>query len=885
MEKRYNPRTVEQKWYDFWESKGLFHVCVNHQKAPFSVIIPPPNVTGGLTMGHVMDTVPQDIIVRWKRMQGYEALWLPGTDHAGIATQNVVEKELASKGLTRHGLGRKEFLEGVWAWKEEHGSRIIDQLKRLGCSCDWQRERFTMDEGLSRAVREAFVRLYDKGLVYKGKYIINWCPRCRTALSDEESEHKEVDGHLWYIRYSIKGSREHITVATTRPETMLGDVALAISPQDKRYKHLLGKTAILPLVGRELAVIEDDSVNPKFGTGIVKVTPAHDPNDFEMGQRHGLEPILVMNEDGAMNGNAGNYAGLDRFECRKAVLEDLERQKLIEKVKPHRHSVGHCYRCNTMVEPYLSDQWFVKMRPLALPAIEAVKDGRIKFYPKRWTNVYLNWMENIRNWCISRQIWWGHRIPVWYCRQCGQVVVNREEPSGCPRCSGEDLVQDEDVLDTWFSSWLWPFSTLGWPEEAEDLEYFYPISFQTAGQDIIFFWIARMIMAGLEFTGQPPFPEIYIHGMVKDEQGRWMSKSLGNSPDPLEIIDEYGADAVRFSMVFITAEGQDAYFSEGRVEVGRNFANKIWNAARLVLMNTRDFDPGDIELDGLNLTLADRWILSCYNRVVERITASLSQYRFNEAAHTLYDFVWHQYCDWYLELTKSRFYRPNNRVDGDTARFVALFVLDGFLRLLHPFIPFITEELWQQFRHEFGQALPESIVIAKWPEVDERLFDQKAEEQMNTIQAVIDQIRNIRGEINIPLSKRTDVLIKGGEGEALKCLHRNRHYLFDLAKVGSLTVGKDLAKPKISASGVVGDLEIYLPLEGLFDLEVERARLEKEIDRVSKQLEGVRKKLMNEDFLQRAPKEVVEREKKKGKDYQSKLEKLERNLGVVLGSE
>ena len=877
---RYDPKDVEEKWYSFWEHRGFFHAEINAEKKPFSVVIPPPNVTGSLTMGHVMDNTPQDIVVRWRRMQGRETLWIPGTDHAGIATQNVVEKHLAKEGKSRHDLGREQFLEHVWDWKKNYGGRITQQLKRLGCSCDWQRERFTMDEGLSAAVQEAFIRLFEKGLIYRGKYIINWCPRCQTALSDEEVEHKEMQGNLWYIKYPVQNSDEHVVVATTRPETMLGDTAVAVHPKDERYRHLLTRKILIPVVNREIPVIQDDFVDPEFGTGVVKVTPAHDPNDFEMGRNHDLDSVVVMNEDGTMNENAGEtYKGMDRFECREALVEDLQRQELLEKIETHLHSVGHCYRCKTMIEPYLSDQWFVRMKPLAQPATEAVRDGRIRFYPSRWDSVYLDWMDNIRDWCISRQIWWGHRIPIWYCRSCPEVVAARETPERCPTCGDSNLKQDEDVLDTWFSSWLWPFSTLGWPENTPELNYFYPISFQNSGYDIIFFWVARMIMAGFEFMGELPFPEIYIHGMVKDERGRWMSKSLGNSPDPIEIIERYGADAVRFSMVLITAQGQDAYFSEEKVAIGRNFANKIWNGSRLILLNSEDFVTDDVDPERLPYTLADRWILSRLHRTIEHVTESLTQYRFNEAAQTLYDFVWHQYCDWYLELIKPRLYGDVER-ERRTVQYVALVVLDGFLKLLHPFMPFITEEIWQRVKYRFNHD-GESIVVAPWPARETLRLDDRVEREMDILQRVIVAIRNMRGEMNIPPGQEVRVVISGDGQKDLETIDCFQEYIMHLAKVENLNVGHRLERPKNAFSAVIGELEVFLPLEGLVDLEVERERLEREIDRISQQMVKTEQKLQDENFVQRAPQRVVDREREKREDYRANLEKLERNLKIL----
>jgi valyl-tRNA synthetase len=873
LEKRYDPQKVEEKWYRFWMEGNLFHATVDSSRKPYSIVIPPPNVTGILTMGHVLNNTIQDILVRWRRMQGFNALWLPGTDHAGIATQNVVEKELAKRGLKREDLGREQFLDQVWEWKRKYGGKIIQQLQQLGCSCDWHRERFTMDEGLSQAVLETFVRLYEKGLIYRGKYIINWCPRCRTALADEEVEHQELGGHLWYIKYPIKDSGDFITVATTRPETMLGDTAVAVNPTDERYLELQKQKIILPIVNRELPVIADDFVDPQFGTGIVKVTPAHDPNDFEMGQRHGLESINIMHPDATMNENAGDYAGMDRFECRERLLADLKERDLLVKVKSHAHALGHCYRCHTAIEPYLSDQWFVKMKPLAEPARRVVEEGRIKFYPRRWTKVYLNWIENIRDWCISRQIWWGHRIPIWHCEACGEVIAAKEKPSRCSKCESSDLRQDEDVLDTWFSSWLWPFSTLGWPEKTPDLEAFYPTDVLVTGPDIIFFWVARMVMAAMEFMGEIPFPHVYINGMVKDQLGRWMSKSLGNSPDPTEIIEEFGADALRLSMILITAEGQDAYFSKDKLVIGRNFANKIWNASRFVLMNLGGFDPGRVDREKLRLTLVDRWIISALQRTISGVTASLEKYRLNEAAHQIYEFFWHEFCDWYLEWVKPRLYDSEDQGDRETALWVTTTVLDKALRLLHPFMPFITEELWQQMPRD-----GESLMVAQWPRSDRAMRDSEAEEVVSHLRDLIGAIRNIRAEMNIPPVRKALVLLKAEDEKILDRLRTNSHYLLDLAKIKELVVGMEVERSKATATAVVKGVEVLVPLEGLIDLSAERQRLEKEIQRISKLMAGITKKLNNEDFLHKAPKEVVARERAKGEEYGRRLAKLQENL-------
>ena len=875
LEKRYQPGKVEGKWYSYWKNEGLFHAAPGGPEETYTIVIPPPNVTGILTMGHVLNNTIQDVLIRWKRMQGRNTLWLPGTDHAGIATQNVVEKMLAREDLSREDLGREKFLERVWEWKAEYGGRIIGQLQLLGCSCDWDRERFTMDEGLSKAVREAFVRLYEKGLIYRGKYIINWCPRCRTALADEEVQHQDLGGHLWYIKYPVEGSDEFITVATTRPETMLGDTAVAVNPTDERYLELQKKHIILPIMKRRLPVIADDFVDPEFGTGIVKVTPAHDPNDFEMGQRHGLEFINIMNPDGTMNENAGDYQGMDRFECRERLLADLQERNLLVKVVSHEHALGHCYRCHTAIEPYLSNQWFVKMKPLAEAARKVAQDGRLTFYPQRWTKVYLNWIENIRDWCISRQIWWGHRIPIWQCRDCDEVIAAREEPTRCPKCGSTDLKQEADVLDTWFSSWLWPFSTLGWPDETPDLKTFYPTDVLVTGPDIIFFWVARMVMAAMEFIGQEPFPEVYINGMVKDEQGRWMSKSLGNSPDPTAIIEEFGADALRLSMILITAEGQDAYFSKEKLVIGRNFANKIWNASRFVLMNLEDYDGSTIDPDELQLSLMDRWILSAFDRTAAKITKALGRYRLNEAGHAIYEFFWHQFCDWYLEWVKPRFYDSASPEDHQAAQWVTMTVLEGALRLLHPFMPFITEEIWQQLPHEGT-----SIMTAPWPEGRARGRDRQAERVIEHLRDIIVAVRNIRAEMDVPPARKANVLLRIEDQELLQHLEENRA-LLDLAKVDRVDMGREVEKTKTCATAVVKDVEVFVPLEGLIDFEAERDRLGKEIDRISGLLKIIRGKLDNEQFVRKAPKEVVDRERTKQEELSQQLNKLKRNLDML----
>ncbi|MFH1779148.1 MAG: valine--tRNA ligase [Candidatus Omnitrophota bacterium] len=871
----YNPKNTEDKWYKFWESKKFFHSKPDPKRKPYTIVIPPPNITGILHMGHALNNTVQDILIRYKRMLGFCAEWLPGTDHAGIATQNVVEKELAKEGIKRQDLGREKFLERVWQWRGQYGSTIISQLKRLGCSCDWDRTRFTMDEGLSNAVLEVFIRLYRKGLIYRGNYIINWCPRCQTALSDEEAQHRELKGYLYYIKYPIKGENRYITVATTRPETMLGDVAVAVSPKDKRHKDILNKAVILPLLERPLKVILDDFVDPKFGTGIVKVTPAHDPNDFDMGARHNLEPILVMNPDGTMNKNAGDYEGMDRFEAREAILEDLKERKLLEKIEPHTYSAGHCYRCHTVIEPYLSRQWFVKMKPLAKSAIAAVKSGKIKFYPNRWTGVYLDWMENIRDWCISRQIWWGHRIPVYYCLGCNEMVVSKTKPKECPKCKSTQLKQDDDVLDTWFSSWLWPFSTFGWPEKTDDLKYFYPTSVLVTAQEIIFFWVARMIMAGLEFMNDVPFRDVYIHGTVRDATGTKMSKSLGNIIDPVDIIEEYGADALRFSLIFITATGQDVFLSKDKFELGRNFANKIWNASRFVLMNLDESLKCDFNFKKEDLSFADRWILSRLNHAVDSVTKALANYKFNEAANTIYEFFWHEFCDWYVELAKLKMTKDEFKgaARRKTVQSILICCLDNSLRLLHPFMPFVTEEIWQNLPHR-----AKSLMTTDWPKYDKTFIDREAEEEFNLLIGIITSIRNIRAEIGVPPQKLCRAIISTSNVKKSGTINKSLNYIEYLARTESVEICKTMKRPKASSVAVFSGCEICIPLEGLIDLDAEREKLKNRISDIEKRIKPIEVKLKNKDFVQKAPKEIVANEKIKLKELVNALNKLKENL-------
>lgn len=891
---RYDPKTVEEALYNAWEKEGLFKAKTDTGKRSYCIVIPPPNVTGILHMGHALNNTIQDILIRWKRMQGFESLWVPGTDHAGIATQNVVERALAKQGIKRTDLSREEFIGKVWTWKDEYGNTIIKQLKKLGSSCDWDRTRFTMDEGLSRAVREVFVRLYREGLIYKDDFLINWCPRCGTALSDEEAEHKDVNGMLYYIKYPVKGrerldkeNEDYVIVATTRPETMLGDVAIAVNPNDPRYAGLRGKTLILPIAKRELKIIFDENVDPEFGTGALKVTPAHDPVDFELGIKHGLARVNVMNGDGTMNSNGEDYEGMDRFECRDAIVEDLKDRKLFVKTEDHRHAVGHCYRCHTMVEPRLSNQWFVRMKPLAKEGIEVVRTGKIKFYPPRWTKVYLNWMENIRDWCISRQILWGHRIPVWYCKDCLKYhdirdvkvtdpgmkgVFVRAENEGavvCPSCGGSHVEQDPDVLDTWFSSWLWPISTLGWPEETRELRTFYPTHALVTAQEIIFFWVARMIMAGLKFRGDIPFSDVYIHGTVRDSTGTKMSKSLGNVIDPLDVIGEVGSDALRYSIISITSQGQDVFLSKEKFEFGRNFANKLWNASRYVLMNTDEARVNCAIMNEKN-TLADRWILSSLNETISGATESLGAYRFNEAASILYDFIWHKYCDWYLELSK---------LAGDKANTenILIFVLNSILRLLHPFMPFITEEIWQKLPSKSSKW----IMTAEWPVADTSFADKASQDNMEKLIALITSIRNIRSFWNIDNKVTVNVFLQMSGDEDASMIGESKFYIEKLAKCAVKSAGKDIVRPERSVANLVGGIRIFVPLGDAIDVEKETARIKKKKEELEKYVVSLSRKLDNKEFIDRAPEDIVRKEKEKKERFERELRELAENLKAL----
>lgn len=866
--KTYDPAEFEDRLYNEWVEKGYFHAEVDKDKKPFTIVIPPPNVTGQLHMGHALDETLQDILIRYKRMQGYSALWVPGTDHAGIATQIKVEEELrVNEGLTRYDLGREKFLERVWAWKEKFGNRIINQLKKIGSSCDWDRERFTMDEGCSKAVKEVFVNLYNKGLIYQGSRIINWCPHCITALSDAEVEHAEQTGHFWHIKYPVKGSDDYVIIATTRPETLFGDTAVAVNPEDDRYKDLIGKTLILPLVGREIPVIADEYVDKEFGTGCVKITPAHDPNDFEVGSRHNLEQIKVMNDDATMNAHAGKYEGMDRYECRKAMIKDLEEAGLLVKVEDHVHNVGQCYRCGTTVEPIVSKQWFVKMPPLAKPAIDAVKNDETEFVPEHFEKVYFHWLENIRDWCISRQLWWGHRIPAFYCDDCGEIVVTKEDEAVCPKC-GKKMRQDPDTLDTWFSSALWPFSTLGWPDKTPELEYFYPTSVLVTGYDIIPFWVMRMMFSGLEHTGQVPFDKVFIHGLVRDSQGRKMSKSLGNGIDPLEIIDKYGADALRFNLATGNAPGNDMRFYIERVENGRNFANKIWNASRFTMMNL-EIDENTLPPIE-DLQLEDKWILSKFNSTVKLVTDNLDKFELGIALSNLYDFIWESFCDWYIELVKPRLFDKENPT-GKTAQYVLTYVLSHTMQLLHPFMPFITEEIWLHLPHE-----GESIVVSKWPEYDEKLSFPKEEEDMTVIMDAISAVRNRRAEMNVPPSKKAKVIAVTDKTDVFES---GSAFFVKLASASEVEVRGD--KEGIDANAVnivVPGAEIFLPMSELVDKDKELERLNAEKKKLEGEIKRVEGKLNNQGFVAKAPQKVVDEERAKGEKYKEMLEKVLENI-------
>ena len=874
LEKIYSPKEVEERWGKYWDENRLFHGDETSTKKPFSIVIPPPNVTGSLHMGHAFNNTLQDVLARWKRMLGFEVLWQPGTDHAGIATQNVVERQLHAKGINRQEIGREEFIKRVWKWREESGGTINHQLSKLGSSLDWERDRFTMDEGLSKAVREVFVSLYEDGLIYKGDYIINWCPRCTTALSDLEVEHQETQGHLYNIKYQFKNSKNSLTIATTRPETLLGDSAVAVNPKDERYQSMIGETLILPLLGRELPLIGDNYVDSSFGSGALKVTPAHDPNDFELGRRHDLELINVMNPDGSMNEAAGPlYQGLDRFTCRQKLVENLKIQNFLESVEEHTHSVGHCYRCHTVVEPYVSTQWFVKTKPLAKSAIEAVKSGRIHIVPKLWENTYFNWMENIRDWCISRQIWWGHQIPAWNCPACKKITVARETPKVCSHCEEGDLIQEVDVLDTWFSSALWPFSTLGWPEQTQTLNKFYPTSVLCTGFDILFFWVARMIMMGIRFMDNIPFHSVYIHALIRDSEGQKMSKTKGNVIDPLTMMDKYGTDALRFTLAAFAAQGRDIKLSEERIEGYRNFCNKLWNASRFVLMNLDGYDGTYKLIPNEERPASHRWILSRLNEACREVNHALEEFKFNDAASSIYKFIWNEYCDWFLELSKPHLYGGNDRKETQN---ILVYVLGNCLRLLHPFMPFITEEIHSKLPGTTGSMMEDTF-----PEYKENNVDLEAEKTFSTVINVIDCVRNVRGEMNLNPGLNLDLLIRTRHDHEVTTLNNNTQYINSLGRANLIQSGPTVKKPRVSISSVCGEMDIFIPLEGKINFTEEKNRVEKELNKIEKDIIVLVKKLSNKNFIDKAPPEVIEKDSQRKKILSEKQARLKIHLETV----
>ncbi|AVQ46826.1 valine--tRNA ligase [Clostridium botulinum] len=871
MAKTYDPKEFEERLYKNWEEKSYFTPEVDENKTPYTIVLPPPNITGKLHLGHALDDTLQDILMRTKRMQGFSTLWLPGQDHASIATEVKVENELLKEGIVKKEIGREAFLEKVWEWTDEYRGKIRNQIKKLGCSLDFTRERFTMDEQLDKAVKHFFVKLYNEGLIYQGNRITNWCPKCKTALSDAEIEYSEHEGHFWHVKYPVIGSDEYLEIATTRPETMLGDTAVAVNPKDERYAHLVGKTLMLPLVNREIPIVADDYVDMEFGTGAVKITPAHDPNDYQVGKRHNLPEINVMFDDGRINYEETRYHGMDRYEARKAIVEDLKNEGFLVKIKEHTHNVSCHDRCNTVIEPIISKQWFVKMEELAKPAIDVVKNKKVKFVPERFDKTYFNWMENIQDWCISRQLWWGHRIPVWYCKDCGEVIVATEEPIKCPKCNSEKLQQDNDVLDTWFSSALWPFSTLGWPDKTPDLKYFYPNNTLVTGYDIIFFWVARMVFAGLYCMDDIPFDTVLIHGIVRDSEGKKMSKSLGNGVDPIEVIEEYGADALRFTLVTGNAPGNDIRYYPERVEAARNFANKIWNASRFVLMNL-DKDLMDKYKDNKNYTIADKWILSRLNTVVKEVTENIEKFELGIASQKIYDFIWGEFCDWYIELVKPVLYGENEEAKG-IAFNVLHKVLETSLQLLHPIMPFITEEIYTHLYTEY-----ESIVISKWPEYKESLKDEKSEKDMEYIIEAIKSIRNVRTEMNVPPSRKAKLMIYLTENEAEGSFKEGEVYFQKLASASEVSFLEDKETSDKNVSVVTRGAEIFIPLLELVDIEKELERLNKEKEKLEKEIDRVEKKLSNEKFVSKAPEAVVNEEKEKGEKYKAMLKSVLESL-------
>jgi valyl-tRNA synthetase len=874
LDKTYDPTAVEKRWFPFWMEGGYFRPEKNPLGQPFSIVIPPPNITGSLHMGHALNNTLQDILCRYKRMDGYRVLWVPGTDHAGIATQNVVERQLQQQGADRWQLGREKFVERVWTWRDESGRHIINQLKALGVSCDWSRERFTMDAGLSRAVREVFVRLYDEGLIYRGRYLINWCPRCETALSDLEVEQHESDGQLYHLTYPRSDGKGSVTIATTRPETMLGDTAVAVHPEDERYRELVGQTLTLPILGRQIPLIADTRVDKEFGTGALKVTPAHDFTDFEIGKEHGLPAISVLDEKAHMTSEAGPYTGMDRYECRTKLVEDLQQSGALIRTEPYKIMLGRCYRCQTVVEPFLSTQWFVRIKPLAEVALAAVKDGRTQFFPVHWEKTYFAWMENIRDWCISRQLWWGHRIPAWYCDDCGEMIVSREDIKTCTKCGSGKITQETDVLDTWFSSGLWPFSTMGWPDQTEDLKTFYPTSVLVTGFDIIFFWVARMMMLGLKFMGDVPFRHVYIHALVRDERGQKMSKTKGNVIDPLEVMEAYGTDALRFTLVALSAMGRDIRLSAERITGYRNFANKVWNAARFVLMNQVSGSKFQVSEKHEELGLAERWILSRLNHTIREVRQALADYRFNEVAAAIYQFIWHEFCDWYLELSKIALENANV-VEQERTRTALATVLDAVLRLLHPLMPFISEEIWHALHPNRSE---DSIMVQPYPVFDAALVDDEAEQRMGLLMDVIRAVRNIRSEMNLPPGQELTAIVIPKAETAERQLRSHESYVRRLARLSEIRYQADGERPRGAALAVVEDAEIHVPLAGLVNLQEETKRLEREIGKVANDLAGVQRKLGDAKFVERAPEDVVEKERDRAAQLEEKRLSLEKSL-------
>lgn len=876
--KQYDPSQVEDRLYKEWVDKGYFHAVPDKNKKPYTIVMPPPNITGQLHMGHALDCTLQDILIRTKRMQGYSALWLPGTDHASIATEAKIVDAMAKEGLTKDMIGRDKFLERAWDWKKVYGGRIVEQLKKLGSSCDWERERFTMDEGLSNAVQEVFIKLYEKGLIYQGERITNWCPKCNTSISDIEVEYEEQAGHFWHIKYPVKDSDEFVIIATTRPETLLGDTAVAVNPEDERYTHLVGKTLILPLVNKEIPVIADSYVDKEFGTGCVKITPAHDPNDFEVGLRHKLPVIRIMDDNAIMNENAGKYKGLDRYEARKKMVEDLDKLGLLVKIENHTHNVGTCQRCKTVVEPFISKQWYVRMKPLAEPAIEAVRSGETKFVPDRFSKIYYNWMENIQDWCISRQLWWGHRIPAYYCQECGNVMVQLDAPDKCSKCGSANIKQDPDTLDTWFSSALWPFSTLGWPDNTEDLKYYYPTDVLVTAYDIIFFWVARMIFSGVEHMKEKPFKYVFIHGLVRDSQGRKMSKSLGNGIDPLEVIAQYGTDALRFALVTGNSPGNDLRFSTEKVEAARNFANKVWNASRFVLMNF-DEEIDFSKVDKNKFTIADKWIMSRINKVTKEVTENIDKFELGLGLQKVYDFIWEEFCDWYIEMVKPRLYdrESEGRLE---AQYVLNFVLSNSMKLLHPFMPFVTEEIYTHLIND-----GKSIMISDWPKYSDDLNFAYDEAKMKTIMDAIRSIRNIRAEMNVPPSRRAKIIfVTAGENEKA-ALADGEAFFQRLAGASEIVVqaNKD-GIPSDAVGTVIAGVEIFIPLDELIDFDKEIERLTKEKKNLEGELKRVNGKLNNEGFVSKAPAKVIEEEKAKREKYQGMYNKVIERLESLKNS-